>query len=241
MIDISLVCQPEKTEAERNMIRQAFEQYSDAQRNIGIKGAIGTAATTYQAVSAAGPLGLLAIPVGMLSTLWSKKAYREQAYAYFDAMGWVKVRPPRRDIFYRDPTAWSARYFGRGCPGEVAYAIVHILSENDPALTDAELNQIGHDARVTFQQLKIAFPDVPDAVTADVILAAHGIYREPADGYVYEPPPENGFVYEPPEPPGDDKDVVPTLPPAPPDDRLPANDWLYAAAGLAVAFVLTRR
>lgn len=241
MIDVQFICAPEKTEAEKAIIRQAFEAYSDGQRNASIKGAISTAAMTYKAVSAAGPVGLLVIPVGMLSSYWSKKAYRTQAYAYFEMMGWVRPRPPSRDIWtsYLRDDLFSRRSFGRGCPGEVAYAVVEILHENDPALTTEQLEQIGQNAKTTFTRLAAVLPDVPEEVAADVVLAAHGIYRQPSNGYVYEPPPENGFIYEPLEPPPDEDDLPPEDDEDKPKDAY--TDWLYAAAGLAVAFLISRR
>ena len=242
MIVIDLVCTPDRTEAERAMMRAAFESYSDGKRNAAIKAAISTAASTYTAVAASGPVGLLVIPLALLSGFWSQKAYREEAYAYFDAMGWVSPRPPRRGVWdsaQRDDGR-SRRSFGRGCPGEVAFALYNILSENDPDLTEAQLDRIAQDSKTTFAALETAFPDIPKEVTAEVVMAAHGIYRKQGDdGYVYEPPSGDGFTLEPPEPPQDEELPLPEDDEDKPKDAY--TDWLYAAAGLAVAFVLTRR
>jgi len=173
-------------ESSEDAIRKAFEEYSDQQRSIMIQSAIGTAATSIQAIASAGPIALaITIPVGILTTYWKKKAYRDQAYAYWDSMGIIK-KPKRqyRSVMYAyfsDQQGWRYPY------GEIlADVIVEILAEEYPDLTESELGKIGLDSLKTLHEVRKAFPEVPVEMAAEVILESYGIHKLPTGEYHYQ-------------------------------------------------------
>jgi len=183
--NVSIQLGQENVDDTESLVRQAFEQYSDAQRDVTIKGAITAAGMTYSAVAAAGPIAAaVTIPLGMLLTYWNKKKYRDEAYAYFESLGMVGT-PQRR---YRG-TLYQSRGGWRYPHGQlVADVIVEQIGAAFPEVTETQLNRMGLDALLTLREVRKEFPDVPLELAAEAILAMHGIYRSigPAGEVTYE-------------------------------------------------------
>lgn len=132
---------------------------------------------------AAGPAALVAIPAAMLLTWWSKEKSLEERMAYYAAMGYAPAKPDirYRGVLYEHAIREAAEENRRA----LAAVLAARIREQDPSLTDAQVQDIAEAAAGTMRGMQIQYPDLPEEFVADVVLLMHMGEGEPPE---VEPP-----------------------------------------------------
>jgi len=212
---------------EESETRAQFEALSDGMRNKKIGIAVNAASYAYTGFTVGGPVGAaVGGALGVLIGLWGLKGYRARAYAELEAAGVVSIkkRPRSRSIMDRQiSNVPSIREFPHS--RAVSYAVMEVLSEKYPRMSDEDIYAETYAIVKTFDQFRRNNPDVPIEICAEVILLLNGIRRNPQTGD-YE-----SFELEFPEEPPPDYTPV-----AEPLNETKLAWWLAAAALLIFAF-----
>lgn len=216
---------------EESETRAQFEALSDGARNKKIGIAISAASWAYTGFTVGGPIGAaVGGALGVLTGLWGLKSYRARVYAELEAAGMVsRPRTRSRSVMDRHISDTpSIREFPHS--RAVSYAVVEVLSEKYPRMSDEDINAETYAIVKTFDEFRRNNPDVPIEVCAEVILLLNGIRRNVETGD-YE-----SFILEFPE-----EEPPPAFYP---DAAEPLNQtklaWWLAAAALII-FLFRRK